>query len=337
MARAKRERWIHKKLKLRPHKHTGKVLARHHTSYGALLVLSLFAGLMLTITAGAFKANADAITGEGILNLKGFMAPPKPNAAATIEQPINGQAFSSTPVDIHGSCATYPSPVMVVVIDNGLNMGQTICTEGRYDLKIDLLISNKYGINYLRVRQYELVDSYQAAGDESDVIKVYYYPRGVPPTASQLIISAEGQSKTALAGQPFKLKLTINGGTPPYAVDIKWGDSNEDVVSEKNAGTYEQTHVYQTGSLNYPIYINVSDSGGQKAYLQTITFIGGQKRASAGPGTNSNTGIPYVGSGITTIAPVAAVAIGGVAIFWLGEKFALHQIIHSRLWKTPRR
>src|SRR5436190_10957389 len=103
MAKAKRGQWIHKKLKLSHHKHTGKRLPSKHTSYGVLLVISLAIGFILVVTTRAFMANADAITLDGVLNIKGFVAPPKPNSAATIESPTNKQVFNSIPIDIQGS------------------------------------------------------------------------------------------------------------------------------------------------------------------------------------------------------------------------------------------
>lgn len=48
-----KQAWLHRKLKLSHHRHTGKKLSHHHTSYGLLICLMVLTGLILSYATRA--------------------------------------------------------------------------------------------------------------------------------------------------------------------------------------------------------------------------------------------------------------------------------------------
>ena|SRR5579859_3798167 len=72
MAKIKnKQNWLHKKLKLSHHRHTGRRLSHHHTSYGALVCIMILTGLVIN-----YANKTDAIvaqTGNDSISVTGVV------------------------------------------------------------------------------------------------------------------------------------------------------------------------------------------------------------------------------------------------------------------------
>jgi len=320
---AAKQSWLHKKLKLSHHKNTGRRLPTEHTSRGVLVVLALAIGAMVLYVDKSYSANAAALTGQGSLGLSGLV---KPIGAPAIEQPRNKQAFSIKQISVSGTCPTFPLQTTVKIIDNGIVAGSTACNDGLFQLKIDLFPS----VNFLRAIS---VDVFGRSGPDSTVLRVTYtYPYN-PATAFN--ISSEPQSYGVLAGKPFSLNIGLGGGYAPYALNVSWGDGNNDVISRADAGGFTVTHSYKIAS-QYEITVVASDSQGHKAQSQNAVIING---ASA-VGTNS-TGVqqPYGESTLQALLLASGLVVAGAFVFWLGEIYERSLLMRptgTRPWLTSK-
>ena len=326
---AAKQSWLHKKLKLSHHKHTGRRLPTQHTSRGVLVVLTLAVGFMLIYVIKSYDANAAALVGDGSLGLSGLV---KPTSAAEIIQPQNNQVFSAEEISINGSCPTTPPQNIVKIIDNNIVTGVAPCTEdGAFQLKVDLFP----GINYVKAT---VSDIYGHTGPASAVIKLNYsYPYNGNPAASALFnISSQSNSFVAVAGKPYALILMISDGKPPYAVSIDWGDGHNDLLSQSTGTTFTATHVYQTGS-EFQININGTDSLGHGAYIQSTVLVSGPTAVAITGSAGKNNGSPYGTSILRKILPAYAAVTAGVLVFWLGEVFEKQRLLRlNKLVLKPR-
>lgn len=310
--------WIHKKLKLSHHRHSFKRMPHKHTSNGLLLLLTLCAGVLMFFTIQAFAMTANAITGTGFLGLRGVV---KPTTAASLDTPINKQTFGNKQIFVSGSCPVNPPNNIVKVINNGI---QTVgpCIDGKYNIKIDLFT----GVNYLRSR---VSDIYGQDGPDSTVIKVFYYY--VPTSSSQFSISSESNF-TAVANNIFGLKLKPSGGQRPYAFNINWGDKNSDLVSRDNSSNFTSTHTYKTAG-EYTITVDASDSGGQKAYTQTVVLVSGPAAIGA---TKNPLKPTYIDTSLKLLTPIYLVTAFGVFAFWLGGLYGQSHPLRLPGLRRPR-
>jgi hypothetical protein len=311
---------LHRKLKLSQHRHTGHLLPAKHTSHGVLLVLMLLVGVMVLYTSKSYTANADALTGSGSLGLSGLV---KPIQAAQINQPLNEQVFNTKEVNINGSCPVDPPQNIVSIIDNGIIAGSAPCSNGAYQLKIDLFPA----INYLRA---SVSDIYGQAGPDSTVIKVsYIYPTNANAAFD---ISSESSSFGAVAGHAFSVTLTISGGKSPYAFNIDWGDDHSDVLSRADSSSFAATHIYKTGG-EFTITTNASDSSGQKAFAQTTVLVSGPAVVAGpvGPHSSISGSQPYALSALKKLEPAYVAVTSIVFVFWLGSHLA-----QLRFLKPPK-
>lgn len=91
---------------------------------------------------------------------------PTPQLSASINNPKDGDSLSNPYITIEGSCAK--PGLVVVVIDNGIPIGSTICdSSGLFSLKATLF----EGINNLVARQLKNGKKY---GPDSAVVRVTY-------------------------------------------------------------------------------------------------------------------------------------------------------------------
>ncbi len=312
---------LHKKLKLSPHKHSGKLLPHKHTSHGALLLIVLAVGVMLVFATRSIVATALTLSSQGDINLNGKVPGPPPSQPAVITQPTDGQIFSSIPIDVTGTCPAGNN--YVELYDNNILMGKTPCSNQAFAFKTDLII----GLNHLVAKVIDNLDQY---GPDSPTVTVTYSPpqppkgtipgpSGTPIPANQLLVTAESQYYGTYQGSSFKLTIKITGGVPPYAINVDWGDHQHDVISRSAEGSFDLTHIYHHGDVFY-IQLNASDSAGNKAFNQTAVYVSGPR-----PPKPSEIVSQY--PILAVIWPLYVSSLGAVGTFWLGEKYGENRIL----------
>lgn len=299
------------RLKISHHKHTGKLRPHEYTSYGPLLVLLVVVGIALGVCTVA-ASPTDNLPKAGSVGLTGTMPGKPPTTAATISSPTNGQRFSTTPITIKGTC---PQNTLVELYKNDIFAGSTACDDsGHYSLEIDLLI----GENKLIARVY---DSLNQPGPDSQTVTVFYDALPVQTSSlaplsfgnGQLLLNTDAVFRGTFPGQEMAMPLSIIGGTPPYAVNIQWGDGTNRVEPRNDALKFNALHTYNRAGT-YQIIIQATDSQGRVAFLTVAAIVNGQP-AVATAGTTKATA-----SKLLLLWPILAAAIAAVISFWLGER-----------------
>lgn len=301
------------KIKISPHHHSGKLRPHEHTSYGLLAVILLIAAFPLTFyTAEA----ATPYTGPeaGSIGLSGTVAGKPPTTAAQITAPPNGQHFATSPATISGTC---PKDTLVEVFKNDIFAGSTACTSaGSFTMDVDLL----FGQNTLIARVY---DALNQAGPDSNKVIVYYDV--LPSQASainsldfggtQMLLNTDAVFRGSFPEQEMLMPIDIIGGTPPYAINIQWGDATNKVVSRGDNTTFSVAHAYKKAGT-YQITIQGSDGNGRVAFLTVAAIINGQPDVA----TTATTASTSTLSKLIVLWPLYTSTVAILVSFWLGER-----------------
>jgi hypothetical protein len=330
-----------------PRAHTGHVLPRHHTSYPTLAMIVLCAGVLLA--SWTRWVNADPPTygpASGSYDVHVRVPGPPPSVPATIETTNNSPVVArltvkSLPLSITGSC---PVNTYEVLYRNSVFSGVALCdAAGSYGLQTDLFP----GLNRLQVQDYSLTD---AAGPLSDTIEVVYEPPMPPPTGGTTASSPthpSGQTIPPLVvktnfifqgyyrGESTPWTLDVEGGTPPYAVEVVWGDGEHSLISRPNAGSFDLSHIYKSAGAykgSYGVVVTASDSAGQQTYLQLLSIINNPPNAAGSTGGKAKPpSISFLATTPDSLKRLTAYLWPGYGMvvlmlisFWLGERRELH-------------
>lgn len=328
--------WVHKRLKLAHHQHTGLLLPHYHTSYGVLLVLLVFMGVVIAGSTTAVFATT--LARDDSVDLEGKMMGPAPDEAPIIQNPPNNAEISQSELAIIGTCqARSNTTYFVQIYRNHGFAGSDLCSGGHFRVPIFLF----KGRNELTAR---MVDNLGQFGPTSTQTVVY---RGnaigatgtgtaassitssttpvIENNTSQLSLTTDSPYLSGRVNSDFAIPLIISGGTPPYGVLIQWGDGNSDLVVRREAGKFEAKHHFATGGLmNFKA--EVTDALGAQAGFQSIIPVEGP----LAPTTSDDTPPVLVPSTIDTSLKTAWYAYGltvsFVAMFWIGQRFELYML-----------
>lgn len=302
-------------IRLSHHRHSGRLLAHEHTSYALLAFLLLLTGVVLAMYT--LRAGASPGPQAGSIGLSGVVPEKPPTTAATIDKPANGSRFSLSPITVSGTC---PAGLLVEVFKNDIFGGSTVCDEkGNYSIDVDLL----FGENSLVTRVY---NSLNAPGPDSNKVTVYYdiLPPQANPLlpidfgANQMLLLTTSVFRGTFPGQELNVPIDIVGGTPPYAVNIQWGDGSNKLVPRDNNVTFNVSHTYQKPGI-YQITIQGTDAAGRVAFLTVAAIINGQPDAVA-----TATQAAPTQNQLLVLWPLYLCAATMVTSFWLGERREKH-------------
>lgn len=283
------------------YKHTGKLIHHQHTSYLALIGLLLVVGFFLY--ASASFARAQQITSDGSVSIGATVPGPAPTVGATILSPVDGTNLTNqSTVEVTGTCAP---GTFVVVQDNSELVGSTVCTDaGIFVLQIQL----QTGMNVLSALNY---DNLNQPGPNTPLVRVNVttsgeqpsLPVGLPillPANPSIVVGLNskvtscddrqvqtlpigGVSRVAVVCIPRfvaadtqqTLSIMVWGGSPPYALDIDWGNGAENTLLSLTAqGTRTVNFSYSQAGV-YTITLRLKDKDGKPALVQTAVQVSG--------------------------------------------------------------
>jgi hypothetical protein len=306
--------WLHRRLKLSHHRHTGRLLSHEHTSHGALMVITLAVGAMLVFATNSLVASADTLQSGSSLTLTGKVRLLPPSEKAVILTPKEGDVFTNAPIIISGTCQLND---FVQIYRNHKAIDALICIRGQFGTQVDLVA----GKNTFTVRTLDYTFQF---GPDSDHVNVTYNPKpktGVNANLGQLLVSLEASDIATPENQSYSLNLSVEGGQAPYAINVRWGDGSQESVPVASAGNFSLKHKYSAGNI-YSILISATDSLGNKATTESVVLVGGPALATTGPGGTTGT----TRSVLDIVWPVYVVSLVGLTIFWLGEKYELARL-----------
>lgn len=299
-------------LKLLHHSHTGRLRPHQHTSYLPLAFFMLVAGAALlayTLPAGADHPPPQA----GSVGLSGTVAAVPPTQAATITSPKDGQRFTSSPITVKGTC---PADTLVEIYKNDIFAGSSPCdSAGNYSVEIDPL----FGQNNLTAQVYDVLNQ---AGPVSKAVTVFYdYSLSASAASSfldfsgsQLLLNTDAAYRGSFPNQQLNVPVTVIGGTPPFAINVQWGDSKNQVIPTGSDTTINASHAY-TKPGTYKITLQGSDSKQLAAFLSVAAIINGKPDVAAATSVGK-----LSGNKILLLWPVFAIAATALSSFWIGER-----------------
>lgn len=300
---------MHSWLKLSHRSHSGRLRPHEHTSYLPLGMLLLVVGMTLAVcTVSAASPGPEA----GSIGLTGAMPGKPPTQGATIDSPTTGQRFSETPVTVSGTC---PKGTLVELFKNDIFAGSVPCNEnGTYSIDIDLLI----GSNALVARVY---DDLNQPGPDSNVVTVFYdaLPFQASPISSldfgamPLILNTDAVFRGIFPNKEFTIPITVIGGTPPYAVNVQWGDTSNKVVPRNDNQTFRVEHTYKKAGV-FQITLQATDSQGRVAFLTVAAIVNGQPTVIPAATDKSPA------NKLLALWPLFVSLVAIVFGFWLGEQ-----------------
>jgi len=116
--------------------------------------------------------------------------------------------------------------------------------------------------------------------------------------------------------------ILVWGGTPPYAINITWGDNTEDtLISMPEAGYRTEKFVYASAG-SYKISLKLKDKNNKQALVQTAVQVSGVVTPASG-----TVDIPFIINNISTMSAVEAsvpfylLAVAITLGFWCGDIF----------------
>jgi hypothetical protein len=262
----------------------------------------------------------------GSIGIGGTLPGKAPTIAATIDRPTNNQRFSTTPITVSGTC---PAGVIVQVYKNNIFAGSVPCQEDKtYSMDIDLL----FGRNVLVAKVY---DSLNQAGPDSNKVIVFYdaLPSQAGPLTSldfggaQLLLNTDAVYRGIFPNQEMSMPIDILGGTPPYAINVQWGDSTNKVVPRKNNLGFSVTHAYSKAGT-YQVSIQGSDANGRVAFLTVAAIVNGQPSNATGS-TNGDAASNPLLTKILALWPLYTGLVAVAISFWLGERREKHILLRA--------
>lgn len=303
------------RLKISHHKHTGKLIHRHHTSYLPLALILAATGILLgfsTVMSTTTYAQHPGPIG-GSIGLSGTVPAHPPTVGAVITSPTNGQHFLQTPITVSGTC---PDGLLVEIYKNDIFAGSTFCDNGKFSLDTDLL----YGQNVLIARVYDALDQ---AGPDSAPVTVFFdstLGRGLGFTSldfgsAQMLLSSDAVYRGVFPNKEMAFNLTILGGRAPYALNIDWGDSTTSLVPRGSSGSFSTPHTYKKPGIYY-ISVKGSDADGRVAFITVAAIVNGQPDPYVAPVT-TEAASPSI---LLTLWPLYLCLFVLVTSFYLGER-----------------
>lgn len=267
-----------------------------------LAIMELVALLSVLI----FSLPVQAANQTATNSIEGIIPSPPPSQGATITLPASGSVFSSQPITVSGLC---PSGLLIKIFDNNVFVGSVYCQNGSYTLQIDLFS----GQNDLTAIDYDALDQ---AGPTSNSVSVSYNGGQFIASSVPLSLTSNYAERGAAPGSEIDWPIIINGGSPPYAISVDWGDGNSaELISQQSAGTVIIKHNYNIAGL-YQVIIKATDVNGQNAFLQVVGQATGAIQA------NNNTATKNQPKVIREIIwwPELILLIFIVISFWLGRR-----------------
>lgn len=315
-------------------KHAVKRTLRANRSWSARLVLhptSAFMFLLMGVflVALTFRAAADTYAVHAVV------AATPLKEGAVIQSPVSGLTVSDKPLNISGYC---PNDAYVKLFRNGMFSGVAICQDNRFEITTDLFA----GRNELQAQAFNITDS---PGPRTASIDINYMSphsagasaaRYVPPLILSdvaydpgqhpLLVKTDYEFKVVRNPNAYTQQLQVLAGTPPYAVQLNWGDGRSSELVRTTDEPFAIEHTY-VASGQYPVWATITDAAGKEVSLQLAAFIrqSGEQVATgnlAAPGNGStHAGAPASSFNWLQYAwPTYAVVGIMVLSFWLGER-----------------
>ncbi len=322
------------------HRHTGRRLAFHETSYALLFFLIVFSAVSVFIIRHVIVSGL-TIADSGDITVSGVVQGTPPSIPATIDIPLNNSTVNNAFVRVSGTCE---HDYIVEVYRNAVLAGSVTCdTNGEYEIEISLVP----GSNTLVVRTTDIFDQY---GPDSGTITLFYdttirpTPEPDVPTAnnpnatintSKVFVKSKSYFRVSQSTKTIVLRFRIKDGKAPYKVMVDWGDGQSSQQSFSRSGDQVMKHIYAT-SGQYEVKITVLDASGSSAFFQTVAVVDGKTSVNLSATGNLTQRCQLdaicivqnqIVDGINKAWPAFLLVSIMTISFWIGEKITINYIL----------
>ncbi len=219
---------------------------------------------------------------------------PALTAGAAITSPTAGTIFTNqAPVTVTGTC---PGSSYVELYVNGTFAGVGLCSSSHlFQIQASLfngtdnLVAKDFNVTDLEgpdtpgvtvslelpVKTPAPAPSGQSAGAVTASDQAAAASGGTASSATlppPLLLSSSFQWKTFSTGSTFSWKMDLEGGTPPYAVAVDWGDGQTSNYTFKGDPVFNISHSYAKPGY-YSIKARSLDSKGNQKVMQLAALI----------------------------------------------------------------
>lgn len=248
--------------------------------------------IMLILCVGVFVIGWTYRTVADSYNVVAEVLAPPLSSGATITSPVNGQTLSQTPIVVTGTCPA--NSIVAIQINNSFSGSAACGSSGTFQIQTDIYT----GDNTIIAQDYNVTG--QAGPTASNVTAAYVpatpvSPSSTPTTSvgSSLNSSSStpesGSTATTSSSQPLQLtssfhyetftvgstfnwQMDLAGGTPPYTVNVTWGDGETTKYTFDSDPVFSITHKYSKPGF-YAIKVLSQDAAGAAHMLQVQAVI----------------------------------------------------------------
>lgn len=253
---------VHKALKLRHHKHSGKILHHRHTSYRVLFLLMLTPIAMMALV-GQLAGASDYIVSASV-------PATIPKIAPVITSPKDGFTTTNGQVRVSGTCPLGHVAGVVAIYEEKRLLGAAPCTvNGTFSVSVTL----SYGAHVLIATVISITKDVGMSSQPLSVIRKHPFsimtnlsisPPPIVISAKDPFIVIGPDSKTIWSG-------SFKGGVPPYDVSVDWGDGTVDKHYVADISEQSFAHAYPSQQA-YTIVIRAEDANHDSATLYSVAL-----------------------------------------------------------------
>jgi hypothetical protein len=241
---------MHRSFKLHHRRQTGKLIHHRHTSYLALVLIIVSAGLCMLVTDSQARAATLAFTAA--------TPAPLPSGAPVLTMPADGTEVTASDVHSEGICPVIDPAVVIALYDETSFLGSGICqTNGQFSIDATLT-AGKHSLEAV------VVSISGNRGAHSTPLTVSYVSPSKAAhsgTSTPLAILGDQQFIGFGSQSAAAWRGSFTGGNAPYRTVVDWGDGN--VQTFKNVGTDQQSYIHAYGATRpYDVSITVTDDSG---------------------------------------------------------------------------
>ncbi|MCA9334604.1 hypothetical protein KC953_00500 [Candidatus Saccharibacteria bacterium] len=262
---------VHKALKLRHHKHTGKILHHRHTSYRVLFLLMIIPVVMMALVGQFVKASDYDVTASVPATI--------PRIAPVITSPNSGFTTVNSNITIRGTCPLGHVAGVVAIYENKKLLGAQPClANGTFAVPISLSLgSHVFVATIISVMNDVGLSSSLLVITREKIFPLSINTLGNPvpitisPSDPFLVMDTDGR---------VVWRGTINGGSRPYMVEIDWGDGSTSKYKVSDVSRHSFVHIYSDQQA-HTVIIRVKDDAGASTVLYSIALTSGLRQVAA--------------------------------------------------------
>ncbi|HEY5268453.1 MAG TPA: hypothetical protein VII94_04980 [Candidatus Saccharimonadales bacterium] len=205
---------------------------------------------------------------------------------ATITSVTNNQKVSLAPIIITGSC---PANSYVNLYINSLFSGTALCVGQTFTIKTELFT----GLNTLTAKDYNVTNVQGPTTPSLNIILTTSSINSSTPTSQPLLLISSFSYQTFITNSLFSWQINIEGGKPPYKLNVNWGDGSSSNLVFSTDPTFTINHKY-TNPGYFVIDLSATDANKSSQIIQLSALIKSAGSASVLSTNTSKIG-PIIG------------------------------------------